>query len=136
MTTTPDPIDVEIGRRICSRRLFQDRTQSDLAKACGITFQQIQKYETGANRVSGSRLHQIAIFLGCQVADFFPPLPPEEAALDPATVLGATRNGHELARLYVAMSEPCRASVLNVARAIVGATAEAAATTAFDSEAA
>jgi transcriptional regulator with XRE-family HTH domain len=133
MTTNPDPIDVEIGCRIRSRRLALGRNQSDLARALGVSFQQVQKYENGANRVSGSMMHRTARYLGCEVGELFPPLSAKEAASDPATVLGATRNGHELARLYVAMTDTCRASILDVARAIAGATAiRAAASDVFE----
>jgi len=55
-----DPIDVQLGRQIRSRRELKGVTQAQLAAAVGVTFQQIQKYERGANRVSASRLVQIA----------------------------------------------------------------------------
>lgn len=63
MTTTgkkPDHVDVHVGRRIVQRRQELEQTQSQLAEACGVSFQQIQKYERAANRVSCSMLHRIA----------------------------------------------------------------------------
>jgi transcriptional regulator with XRE-family HTH domain len=63
--------DVEIGRRIRLQRLVKGMSQTALGEACGITFQQIQKYEKGANRVGGSRLQQIADVLGVKPAFFF-----------------------------------------------------------------
>lgn len=63
--------DVEIGRRIRLHRLAKGMSQMEVASLCGITFQQIQKYENGTNRVGGSRLQQIANALGVAPAVFF-----------------------------------------------------------------
>jgi transcriptional regulator with XRE-family HTH domain len=63
--------DVEIGHRIRVQRLANGMTQTKLADACGVTFQQIQKYEKGANRVGGSRMQRIADALGVAPALFF-----------------------------------------------------------------
>jgi transcriptional regulator with XRE-family HTH domain len=63
--------DIEIGRRIRVQRTLHGATQTELAGAIGITFQQIQKYENGTNRVSAGKLFQIARFLGVPVAVFF-----------------------------------------------------------------
>lgn len=63
--------DVEIGRRIRLHRLVKGMSQIEVANLCGITFQQIQKYENGTNRVGGSRLQQIANALGVAPAAFF-----------------------------------------------------------------
>lgn len=71
MTKTPHPVDVHVGKRIRKVRWLKNITQSDLAGAVGIKFQQIQKYETGANRVSASRLWDIANVLNVDVAYFF-----------------------------------------------------------------
>lgn len=60
MTDTPHPIDLAVGMRIRMRREDRGLTQQDLARAIGVTFQQVQKYERGTNRVSASRLLQIA----------------------------------------------------------------------------
>lgn len=74
--------DVFVGARIAERRVALGLTQSDLGRALGITFQQVQKYETGANRVSASKLWLTAEFLGLPVNAFFPPMDDvaEEAA--------------------------------------------------------
>lgn len=72
MTTTPDPIDVEVGKRIMTRRLELGHNQSALAKALGLTFQQVQKYEKGTNRVSASKLVRTAEFLGVSPASLLP----------------------------------------------------------------
>ena len=65
----PHRLDVEIGRRIRERRRALGLSQSQLARAVGVTFQQVQKYERGANRVSFSRLMDIVAALGCHLSD-------------------------------------------------------------------
>jgi transcriptional regulator with XRE-family HTH domain len=59
-TKLPNRIDKHVGARVRMRRMMLDMSQTDLGEALGITFQQIQKYEKGTNRVSASRLQQIA----------------------------------------------------------------------------
>ena len=68
---TPDPVDVHVGRLIRARRRAIGISQHDLATALGLTFQQVQKYERGANRVSASKLFAIAQALGVPVGSFF-----------------------------------------------------------------
>lgn len=70
----PHEVDVFVGRRIRARRLELDLTQSELAKAVGITFQQVQKYEKGKNRISMSRLWLVSQQLKVPPSDFFPPV--------------------------------------------------------------
>jgi transcriptional regulator with XRE-family HTH domain len=65
-------IDAAVGLRMAARRSALGLSQTALAVELGVSFQQVQKYEKGANRVSASRLHQVATVLGCSVADFFP----------------------------------------------------------------
>lgn len=67
----PDPIDIHVGMRLRSRRTFLGFSQGELAKAVNLTFQQVQKYENGHNRISASRLFHIAKFLGVPVSFFF-----------------------------------------------------------------
>lgn len=69
-----DSVDVYVGARISLRRSALGMSQSALAGELGISFQQVQKYETGANRVSASRLHRIATILGTSVEALFPPV--------------------------------------------------------------
>jgi len=66
-----DPIDVLVGQRVRAYRLSRGMSQSALGEKVGVTFQQIQKYERGANRMGGSRLKKIATILGVNVAAFF-----------------------------------------------------------------
>ncbi|OLP59630.1 hypothetical protein BJF93_11160 [Xaviernesmea oryzae] len=66
-----NPVDVHVGNQIRIRRMLMKITQSDLGAQVGVTFQQIQKYELGKNRVSASRLQTMASILGVPVAYFF-----------------------------------------------------------------
>ncbi len=68
----PHPIDIHVGSRLRERRLLLSVPQDQLAKQTGITFQQIQKYESGRNRVSASRLYEFAKILDVPVNYFFP----------------------------------------------------------------
>ena len=67
----PHPIDVHVGRRIRLRRLMMDISQEKLADAVGLTFQQVQKYERGMNRVSASRLYQFSNILDVPISYFY-----------------------------------------------------------------
>jgi transcriptional regulator with XRE-family HTH domain len=73
--TRLDPADQHVGARVRMRRLMLNLSQTALANALGVTFQQIQKYENGANRISASRLQQIAEFLQVPIPFFFEGLP-------------------------------------------------------------
>ena len=96
------PTDVHIGRRIRERRIELGMSQSALADVLGITFQQVQKYERGGNRVSGSRLWDISRALGVEVSHFF----------DGLTDAGAPSAGN------LAEERPLSRQSLEVARAI------------------
>jgi transcriptional regulator with XRE-family HTH domain len=67
----PNPVDVHVGEQVTARRRLLGVTQEQLAEATGITFQQIQKYEKGRNRISASRLFQFARVLDAPVSFFF-----------------------------------------------------------------
>ena len=73
---TPDPVDVHVGSRMRLRRMLVGMSQEALGRALGLTFQQIQKYEKGANRVGASRLYRIAGLLNVPVQFFFEDMPP------------------------------------------------------------
>lgn len=75
--------DVFVGARIAERRAALGLSQSDLGRALGITFQQVQKYETGANRVSASKLWLTAEFLGLPINALFPPIDDAAEEADP-----------------------------------------------------
>ena len=107
----PNPIDVYVGNRIRMRRAMMGLSQSTLAEALGLTFQQVQKYERGANRVSASKLYEIAAALRAPVAYFFDGLAdPTGDELDGASAPASeestvhsflmTAEGLELAKLF------------------------------------
>ena len=72
----PNPIDIHVGSRVRLRRMMLGMSQEKLGEQLGITFQQIQKYEKGTNRIGASRLQHIARVLSVPVAFFFEDAPP------------------------------------------------------------
>jgi DNA-binding Xre family transcriptional regulator len=79
--STPDPIDVAVGARVRHARELRRQSQTALGEAIGVSFQQVQKYERGVNRISASALVRIAQFLGSSPADLLPP--PQAPATTP-----------------------------------------------------
>lgn len=67
----PHPVDRHVGRRVCEKRISLGYNQSDLGRALGLTFQQIQKYEKGVNRISASKLFDISRFFRVDIGYFF-----------------------------------------------------------------
>ncbi|WP_299406465.1 helix-turn-helix transcriptional regulator [uncultured Roseobacter sp.] len=115
-------VDVHVGKRIRQRRWLVGMTQQKLAECVGIKFQQIQKYETGANRVSASRLWDIADALEVDVAFFFEGLKSEtdvEAASEsiPADMMG-DKEAMDLVRSYYAIPENQRRRLFELARVL------------------
>ncbi len=88
-----DPIDVHVGQRIRLRRNLLGLSQEKLGEALGLTFQQVQKYERGVNRVGASRLHVLAQVLDVPVGFFYDDLPATEGAAPVAPVLGRRVGG-------------------------------------------
>jgi len=118
----PHPVDVHVGKRIRHRRWLVGMTQQQLAERVGIKFQQIQKYETGANRVSASRLWDIADVLSVEVSFFFEGLDNEAAANGaseglPADLLG-DKEALDLVRSYYAIPETQRRRLFDLARVL------------------
>lgn len=107
---TSDTIDAFIGARIAARRAALGLSQSALGQRLGVSFQQIQKYERGRNRVPASRLHHIARVTGARVADFLPeegaPVAPGRAAafrdadMAGLRILSATTEGRAVAAAF------------------------------------
>ena len=100
---SPNSTDVHIGKRIRMLRLTRNLSQTDLAKRLGITFQQIQKYERGANRVGAGRLQEMANLLSVTPAFFFEDGPRTKAGKSDApetTALLANKDGLALARAF------------------------------------
>ena len=88
----PNPIDVHVGARLRMRRVLQGMSQEKLGEKLDLTFQQVQKYEKGANRVSASRLYQIGEILKVPVDFFFDGLPDPSAS---GAVNGFSESGSE-----------------------------------------
>ena len=123
----PNPVDLHVGARVRMRRRLRGVSQEKLADSLGLTFQQVQKYERGANRISASKLYEIAASLQTPVGYFF------EGLVDPADVEGAeggseqvvhdflmTAEGLELASLFPRLRRGrLRRRFLDLVRAIV-----------------
>ncbi len=117
----PHPVDLHVGRRVSERRLELGYTQSDLAAALALTFQQIQKYEKGANRISASRLWQIAEFLKLDIGDLYAGLVSDQDAAGDRPVepeAAQTRQSGEIARLAPRLSVPQQKLALELMRAM------------------
>ena len=82
-TGTPSPVDVHVGARVRMRRTLLGMTQTNLGEAIGLTFQQVQKYERGANRIGSSRLFDLARVLDVPVEFFFEDMPAEVVGSSP-----------------------------------------------------
>ena len=116
------PVDVHVGKRIRHRRWLVGMTQQQLAQHVGIKFQQIQKYETGANRVSASRLWDISETLEVPISFFFEGLEREQAqqsATDsvPPDLVG-DKEALELIRSYYSIPENQRRQFFDLARVL------------------
>ena len=94
----PNPIDKHVGSRVRMRRMMLSMSQEKLGDALGLTFQQVQKYEKGTNRIGASRLQQIAHILQVPVSFFF------EGAPHAAGPVGTTARRSALAGLRVRLS--------------------------------
>src|SRR5947207_14746212 len=75
----PNPVDIQVGSRVRLRRNMLGLSQERLGESIGLTFQQIQKYERGANRIGASRLHQLGQVLGVPVELFYDDTDPLQA---------------------------------------------------------
>ena len=111
----PNPIDIHVGSRVRLRRTMLGQSQEKLGNALGITFQQIQKYEKGANRIGASRLQQIANVLTVPVAFFFEDAPSgtqsvtgmaEENSTTYVVDFLSSSEGLQLNRAFVKISDP------------------------------
>lgn len=118
----PHPVDVHVGKRVRHRRWLIGMTQQQLAEQVGIKFQQIQKYETGANRISASRLWDIAEALDVPVSFFFEGLeeverPGTDKPAIPADLMG-DKEALDLVRSYYAIPENQRRRLFELARVL------------------
>ena len=126
----PNPIDKHVGSRVRMRRLLVGMSQEKLGEALGITFQQIQKYEKGANRIGASRLQQIAKILAVPVEFFFEGAPSGDAPAgfgempQPSFVSDfmATAEGVQLTRAFIKIADPqVRRRLIDLVEAISAA---------------
>lgn len=122
---SPDKTDVHVGAMIRTRRLMLGMSQEKLGAALGVTFQQIQKYEKGANRVGASRLQQVSTTLGVPVAYFFEGGPAgavkggSTAAMDEMTKFLSTSEGQRVCRAFSRMKDSrIRKQFVSLAEAI------------------
>jgi len=115
LTSKPNPVDVHVGRRVRLRRTLLGLSQEKLGDALGLTFQQIQKYERGTNRIGSSRLYMLSNILDVPISFFFDDM-------EPATTNGsglsegnqttfeadqlARRESLELVRAYYRIEDP------------------------------
>lgn len=115
MKKTPNPIDKHVGSRVRMQRMLVGMSQEKLGEALSLTFQQVQKYEKGTNRIGASRLQQISQVLGVQVDFFFTDAPlPSNAdggfAEAPSTAYVAdflsTSEGVQLTKAFVRIRDP------------------------------
>lgn len=116
--TAKHPVDAHVGKRIRHRRWMIGMTQQQLAEKVGIKFQQIQKYETGANRVSASRLWDIAHVMDVRIPFFFEGLESNGVAVDGSDDILADREALELVRIYYAIPETQRRRLFDLARVL------------------
>jgi len=118
---TPNPVDVHVGSRLRERRQRASMSQTVLANAIGVTFQQVQKYEKGTNRMGSSRLQQIADVFKVPVTYFFEGAPgqskPDHKSSSPNYVAEylATDDGKALTRAYMKIkSAKMRRAIVNM----------------------
>lgn len=118
-----DEVDAYVGARIGLRRSALGLSQSALAQQLGISFQQVQKYETGQNRISASRLHRAATVLGTAVETFFPPVETARGAADAGwealRFITATADGRTVAAGFPLIEDrDLRRAVARIVRAL------------------
>ena len=118
---TPDPVDVHVGARIRLRRKQLGQSQEALAEAIGLTFQQVQKYERAANRISASMLHRVGKAQGLPESYYFEGLDQPEAleisaGAEGTTAFLASAEGWKVAEAFVALPAKLRRAALRVAQ--------------------
>lgn len=118
--TEVHPVDKHVGEKVRLRRLALGLTQSDLAKTLGLTFQQVQKYEKGTNRVSASKLFETARGLHVPIAFFFEGLPETGAGGGDETAIihqiMGDKEDLEFLRRYAALTDDQKSALRTVAQ--------------------
>lgn len=128
-TKFPNPTDKYVGSRVRMRRLMLHMSQERLADQLGLTFQQVQKYEKGTNRISASRLQQISHILEVPVPFFFEGAPPasgggrskeESPSLSYITDFLGNADGHALVKAFMKIKDAgLRRAIVRMVEAIV-----------------
>ena len=127
----PTAVDTHVGQKIRARRTLLGLSQTELADVAGITFQQVQKYEKGTNRVGASRLQQFSQALDVPPSYFFEGLPtvgkkislPQEGELSEGSIVSflGTREGAALVRAFMAVKQkPVRQNVITFIETLTG----------------
>ncbi len=126
---SPNPIDIHVGSRVRLRRMMLNKSQEKLGDALGITFQQIQKYEKGTNRIGASRLQEIARVLQVPISFFFEGAPGEDesdgmgfAESNPNAMINdllGSNDGLQLTRAFVRIEDTkIRKGIVELVKAI------------------
>ena len=118
-----EAVDAYVGARISLRRSAMGLSQTALAQQLGISFQQVQKYETGQNRISASRLHRVATVLATSVEAFFPPVEtahgPADGGWEALRQITASADGRAVAAAWPLIEDrDLRKAVARVVRAL------------------
>lgn len=126
-------MDVHVGTRVRLRRMLLGMSQEKLGEQLGLTFQQVQKYEKGVNRIGAGRLHELGQVLGVPVNFFYDQAPggmvehgfAEQPADSYVVDFLSSREGLELNKAFVRITDPrVRRSVLDLVRSLAGESAE------------
>ena len=122
----PHQVDRWVGRRVCEQRIRLGYSQSDLGNALGVSFQQVQKYEKGANRISASKLFEIARFFKSDIAYFFDGFADTQAGVaEPASAFShdhpSTRQSLEISAIAPRLPVRQQKIILTLMREMEGA---------------
>jgi transcriptional regulator with XRE-family HTH domain len=126
----PHPVDIHVGRRVQEKRLGLGLTQSALARALGVSFQQVQKYEKGTNRVSASKLFEMADFMKVEIPYFFSGFRAAQAGVGEEEAAAfdheprMTKHSVEIARLAPHLPLRNQKLILDMIREMLGDAAE------------
>ncbi len=137
MAANPNPIDIHVGSRVRLRRTLLGMSQDKLGQALGLTFQQVQKYERGVNRIGSSRLYHLSQILDVPIAFFFDDMPPFVKNATPGMAETAQhvfepdplvkRETLELVRAYYRISDaPARKRLFALTKAMAKLSSKAA----------
>lgn len=132
-TRRPNPVDSHVGSRVRMRRMLLGMSQEKLGEHLGLTFQQVQKYEKGVNRIGASRLYDMAIVLGVPVQFFYDDVPGNDKLNESAPGFAetpdesyvveflSTRDGLELNKAFVKITDPrLRRTIIDLVRSLAG----------------